>query len=464
MARRVLSVTFLLVLIGTAGAQDEARFAGTWKATTKVIGFDHQITLSQEGGQWKIESNYFKGDKVLGTAVGLNVKFANGALTYVQKYVKKPVASWKDNDDALSLRFKGDVLELSNVTKGTTIRQYERMGAPPTVAKSEPKADPPRKEEPKKPEPKKEEPKTPADELGFAGIWHGTYPGTNFTLVLRFTKKDSSYAVEGIVLDEAKKVRGRFKATDAKYLKTKEPYVALTGNWEPGPRATTAQPFFKAIAHANTLELVLDKKRSTLARTRQETLHPGARLCGTPGQPAGAYHGHAQQDGQLGGQDADRDEVYPAGASRPDAGGQQRGAARRLPADEPERRRQPTGGDHLRRRRGASSGPGYRPGRAKGALVELPEKRHGRGEQLSRHFGRRQAGGLRRRHPGDQRRAVARWCDRKAAHALEDISASAHVPTVPALARNGCQGARLHVGAARQPGHRQAALARGQGS
>src|SRR6516162_10568545 len=119
MVHRSLSMTLLLVLIGTAEAQDEARFAGTWKATTKVIGFDHQITLSREGGQWKVESNFLKDNKVVGTAAGLNVKFADGALTYGQKYVKKPVASWKDNDDVVSLRFKGDMLELSNVTKGT---------------------------------------------------------------------------------------------------------------------------------------------------------------------------------------------------------------------------------------------------------------------------------------------------------------------------------------------------------
>jgi hypothetical protein len=193
----------------------------------------------------------------------MNIKFADGTLSYAQKYVKKPVASWKDSDDVVSLRFKGDMLELSDVTKGKTIRQYERVGAPPAVVKAEP---------PKKGEPKMEPPAAPADDLGFAGVWQGQYPGTSLTLIVKFTKKDTTYEVEGTVIDEAKKYRGRFTAPEAKFIKTKEPFVALNGNWEPGPKASPIQPHFKAIAHGGTLELASDKKRSTFERGSPELL------------------------------------------------------------------------------------------------------------------------------------------------------------------------------------------------
>ena len=163
MIRVLLFASLLVLTLLTADAQEPTKFVGTWQATTKAVGFDHSLTLTFDNGKWSVLSTYAKEGGPSGTAQGNDIKFETGKLLYVQKHIKKPVASWKDSDDVVSLSFKGDQLELFNVTTNKSIRLYDRVekkDASKVAAKDPPKKEMPKTEVPKTETVKIDPPKT----------------------------------------------------------------------------------------------------------------------------------------------------------------------------------------------------------------------------------------------------------------------------------------------------------------
>lgn len=113
------------------------RFVGAWKTTAKFAGYDQLLTIGNEGGQWSVRGSFQKDGAVVGAFLGEKVRFAGDALTYLTKYLKKPMESW-ENDD-VTLRIDGDTIQMSFVSKeGEKFgRTFARIpGEPKVVAKA----------------------------------------------------------------------------------------------------------------------------------------------------------------------------------------------------------------------------------------------------------------------------------------------------------------------------------------
>ena len=90
------------------------QFVGTWEGTSEVGGFKEIWTIKMEKNKLSIAGKFQKDGQDAGAFQGTNVKFANGALTFTQKYQQKPEASWSDgnvvtakvNENKLSFTWK----------------------------------------------------------------------------------------------------------------------------------------------------------------------------------------------------------------------------------------------------------------------------------------------------------------------------------------------------------------------
>jgi uncharacterized protein (TIGR03067 family) len=188
---RLAAISLGLVLVGwsapTRGADPAKDIVGTWEGRSGAGGFTEVWTIEHDKGAWTVRGVFKKGDDEVGSFTGKNPRFAGGALTFVQEYVKKPVANWNDGS-TITARASGDKLTFTwRAGKNSGSNSLDRQGtavaakpadAPPT----EPKRPDPRRPGPKgttpAPEPKKAE---PAVELspeakkeldGLAGCWN----------------------------------------------------------------------------------------------------------------------------------------------------------------------------------------------------------------------------------------------------------------------------------------------------
>jgi hypothetical protein len=204
-----MAAGLLFVFQPSLRAQDAAKFVGSWKATTNVLGFEQTLEIANAGGKWSIDYTYKRDGAVAGSAVGEKVGVANGGLSYVHKYTKFPVASWKDRPDVLTLRLVGDQLELVNETS-KSLRKYERVGAPKAIAKIEPKVEP--KAEPKV------EPKAELDEAGTKLL--GTFAARVDRMFSIFTiaYENGEWRVSGLFKENGRDVGG-FDGADFRYDK-----------------------------------------------------------------------------------------------------------------------------------------------------------------------------------------------------------------------------------------------------
>jgi HEAT repeat protein len=132
MLQRTLASIWILAFVSgvlPALRADELsdKFVGTWKTKTKFAGYDQVLIIRNDGGQWSITGTFESNGAVVGTFLGPHVRFAGGRLTYLSKFVKKPVDSWQDNDT--TLRLEGDALIMSFVAKtgDNIVRAFQRQ-------------------------------------------------------------------------------------------------------------------------------------------------------------------------------------------------------------------------------------------------------------------------------------------------------------------------------------------------
>jgi hypothetical protein len=143
---RVIPVSFAafaLLLPAPAFGQTADKLLGTWRSTVKVGGLDHDVKVSRQGDEWKLDSTFLRNEQVVGSGVAYEVQLVGADLSFKHRLVKKPNASWNDSSDTQQLVWKGDRLEW---VKGRERRLYFRTGFPEVVQaapKVEPKTAPP---------------------------------------------------------------------------------------------------------------------------------------------------------------------------------------------------------------------------------------------------------------------------------------------------------------------------------
>src|SRR4051794_30858384 len=96
--RLVVVVVFSLSALPLIAADDDGtKLVGTWWNKAKEGGHDQFWLIQKDGDKWTIKGWYKKDGVETGSFVGENVSFADGALSYVHKYVKKPSEKFADN-------------------------------------------------------------------------------------------------------------------------------------------------------------------------------------------------------------------------------------------------------------------------------------------------------------------------------------------------------------------------------
>lgn len=114
----------------------EGRFVGSWKGA--VEGYDLFWTIKYEDEIWSVKVVYKKGGAEVGSFVGSEVKYGDGALAFKRKFVKKPSTTMLD-DQAMVLKVDGANLNYSFAAPGSPTRPLEpNKEDPPAVAGKEP--------------------------------------------------------------------------------------------------------------------------------------------------------------------------------------------------------------------------------------------------------------------------------------------------------------------------------------
>lgn len=177
-SRLVVGVFVLFTVAGSSylRAEDD-KLLGTWTHKGKEGGHDQFWLIQKDGDKWTVKGWYKKDGAETGAFIGEEVKYADGALSYVHKYVKKPSEKFVDNVPA-TLKPEGDGLRYtyaSGTTKGSRLL-VKFKEEPKAVAKEAPKA-----------EGNKE------DKL--LGRWIGSVDGFDQLWTIKFA--DGAWSVEG---------------------------------------------------------------------------------------------------------------------------------------------------------------------------------------------------------------------------------------------------------------------------
>jgi hypothetical protein len=197
-----------LALPPTSFGQDVDKYLGTWVSTGRLKLPDNvdrqQLKITRDAKGLHLDSVYYRDEVVVVTSVGVDVKVDGSNVVFLNNFEQIPSPAWKSNKDHLGLRFQGEVLEWINVDrKNKHVRSFRRE---PVVAdlggpKPAPKVDP------------KENAAT-ADP--YVGVWKGSFPGSDKTILLKIAGSDATgYTVEGIAIGDGGSVVGRFPALDA---------------------------------------------------------------------------------------------------------------------------------------------------------------------------------------------------------------------------------------------------------
>lgn len=87
------------------------KFVGVWNEKNVVgTGVDAIYTFANQGGNWTIKVQYLRRNKVVGTAEGKNIKYADGKLTFGLHHVQKVEPHWEDSADVATV--DGDKAEI----------------------------------------------------------------------------------------------------------------------------------------------------------------------------------------------------------------------------------------------------------------------------------------------------------------------------------------------------------------
>jgi predicted heme/steroid binding protein len=85
------------------------QFGGAWQGMSSVGGFTETWQITIDKNKVIVLGRFEKDGMEVGSFQGRNVKFANGTLTFTQKYKQKPAANWSDGN-VVSAKLSGDKL------------------------------------------------------------------------------------------------------------------------------------------------------------------------------------------------------------------------------------------------------------------------------------------------------------------------------------------------------------------
>jgi hypothetical protein len=94
-------------LIRLSAATVEAGFIGTW--ANEIDGLTEVVIIKKVGTRWRVGANLLRGERTVSGWTGLNVKFADGKLTFTQKLRPGAPAGWVDKSQ-FTLEWDGDSL------------------------------------------------------------------------------------------------------------------------------------------------------------------------------------------------------------------------------------------------------------------------------------------------------------------------------------------------------------------
>jgi hypothetical protein len=94
------------------------QFVGVWldQNVAGQANLNSLTTISKQGGMWVLQTQYVRKMQVVGLAVGRDVKYADGKLTYELHHVKKVAANWDDSENVATMA--GGKMEVKWKTRG----------------------------------------------------------------------------------------------------------------------------------------------------------------------------------------------------------------------------------------------------------------------------------------------------------------------------------------------------------
>jgi uncharacterized protein (TIGR03067 family) len=220
MARCLCSL--LAVVVGfflsatTVGADPEKDIIGTWEGTSGAGGFKEIWTIERDKDGWSVRGVFKKGDDEVGAWVGKDPKFANGVLTCVQQYSKKPNPGWTEGN-VLQAKATGDKLTfvwragknsgtVSLVRAGearTEVKPKDDVATKPKDTKTDP--NPKDAKDPVTIKPKdntKTEPKTEpkvSKEMALVGTWEADVDNVpDMKEIWKIEVEDGKWSVKGV--------------------------------------------------------------------------------------------------------------------------------------------------------------------------------------------------------------------------------------------------------------------------
>lgn len=128
-----------------AAADDGSALFGAWLGQSGAGGLQETWTIARENGQWSVAGTFTKDGQEVGSFRSQDAKFAQGALSFRQEYVKKPQASWTDGN-RITAAAKGDTLDITwhsgRQTGRVTLHRAAAATGDPAIAKRNPKSTP----------------------------------------------------------------------------------------------------------------------------------------------------------------------------------------------------------------------------------------------------------------------------------------------------------------------------------
>jgi len=183
-------------------ADDGAELVGVWEG--QVDGYKESWTLSNQNGRWSASGSYLKHGKQVGAVYGQNLKYADGVLTFTQKFVKTPPnVTWIDNA-TITIKRAGDKVSYSwDVVGFTGSREWTRVGdAPATTTTTT----------------------TSSDPGNLVGNWQGVVDG--ITEVVTIKSESGNVTVSGVFTKNGSEV-GSFTGKDPKLSNNTLSYVQI---------------------------------------------------------------------------------------------------------------------------------------------------------------------------------------------------------------------------------------------
>ena len=181
-------------------AADAPDLIGTWKADHD--GYTEIWTIAQDKGDWSVSGVFSKKGKEVGAFKGADVQYADGKLSFTQKWSKKPDPTWGDNTKMVATA-NGDKLSFTWDNGGGNSGTHDMVRV-----------------------------KTGGDGADLAGLWQVEHDGYNE--VWNIQTKGGAFAVQGAFFKKGRQV-GSWVGVDPKFADGK---LVCTQKWLVKPEAT----------------------------------------------------------------------------------------------------------------------------------------------------------------------------------------------------------------------------------